>query len=242
VTDVLLSKFSINGAIPLTADNMKEMLEAVVAQMRREIRDAHAADPPALPSLISAPADARFHMWMWGARLHMVPEGWLLPSSPNVKDMWLLWHFGHVGDHIGPLRKLKEYDLNVTNFRAQKTLLSKTRKTMQGISQVMVDMQLVGRMGDVLTLTQEQSSTFFDRAIITYMNELRAGATHGRRRWMEMKIPTIYGLMLKSRKRRREEPGEREEEKERESEGDGEGNDGEEADSVAAALLSQLNG
>ena len=83
VTDVLLSKFSINGAIPLTADNMKEMLEAVVAQMRREIRDAHAADPPALPSLISAPADARFHMWMWGARLHMVPEGWLLPSSPT---------------------------------------------------------------------------------------------------------------------------------------------------------------
>ena len=241
VTDVLLSKFSINGAIPLTADNMKEMLEAVVAQMRREIRDVQAADAAALPSLIPAPSDSRFLVWTWGGRMHMVPQGWILPSSTNVKDTWLLWHFGHLADRVGPLRNLKKYDLNGTN--AQKTLWSKTRGTMSAIAQVMVDSLMVRSVEDVLTLSEGESSAFFDRAVVTFMNELKAGTTRGRARWMEMKIPTIYALMMKSRKRRRAEVEvEGEEEKEDEEDCAAGEDDESGAESHAATMLSQLHG
>jgi hypothetical protein len=241
VTDVLLSKFSINGAIPLTTDNMRQMLEGVVADMRREIRDVRAAESPALPTILSAPTDSRFHVWSWGGKMQMVPEGWVLPSSTNVKDTWLLWHFGHLADHIGPLRYLKKFNLNGTS--AQKTLLSKTRGTMKAIAQVMVDMQLVGCVKDVLTLGEGESSALFDRAVVTWMDELKAGATQGRARWMEMKIPTIYALVLKSRKRRRAEvevAGEEEKEEEDGSDREEDGRD--EGDAHAASLLSQLNG
>lgn len=255
VTNVMLSKFSINGAIPLTMDNMRDMLNAVVAQLRTEMRDLHAGDTTALPSLISPPAHSPFDTWSWGGRLHPVPQGWILPSAINVKDTWHLWHFGHRACRIGPLRGLKKFDLS---SGAQVTLWSKTRQTMQAIAQVMVDMQLVRTVKDVLVLSEADSSAFFDSAIVTWMNKLRAGTTQGRGRWMEMRIPTMYALMLKSRKRRREEgeaDARREEEKEeeegrtgeREEEGREEGKEEEregeeEEDSTAAALLSRLSG
>ena len=103
----------------------------------------------------------------------------------------------------------------------------------------------------------------FDRAIVGLMEQLKAGVTRGKARWMEMKAPTLYALLLKSRKRRRAEMEEEakegdEEVKEGEDEGQGgvegvteeederergveeEGGEGEGL-STAAALLSQLN-
>ena len=53
---------------------------------------------------------------------------------------------------------------------------------MKAIAQVMVDMQLVGCMKDVLTLGEGESSALFDRAVVTWMDELKAGATQGRAR------------------------------------------------------------
>ena len=254
LTDVMLSKFSINGANPITVDNMREMLSAVVAQMRGEMRTeiqglrvegAVAAEP----SLLSSSADPRFQLWMWGSRMHMVPEGWTLPSSINLKDTWHLWHFGHLAHRIGPLRNLRKFDLTTA---PQVTLWSKTKQTMSAIAQRMVDMEIVRTVQEVLTLGEAESSAFFDQAIVELMEQLKAGITHGRRRWMEMKIPTVYALLLKTRKRRREEQegeeensGEREgrEQREEEREGgiEGEGEREEEGESAAAALLSQLN-
>ena len=60
---------------------------------------------------------------------------------------------------------------------------------------------------------------------------------------MEMKIPTVYALMMKSRKRRRAEVEvEGEEEKEKEEDGDGGEDDGSGQESHAATMLSQLHG
>jgi hypothetical protein len=104
LTNVMLSKFSINGAIPLTMDNMREMLSAVVSQLRAEMREVLAVDSVAQSSLIPPSPSSRFETWNWKGRFHMVPPGWTLPSSINVKDMWHLWHFGHLADRIAPLR------------------------------------------------------------------------------------------------------------------------------------------
>ena len=84
---------------------------------------------------------------------------------------------------------------------------------MRAISQTMVDMQLVRTLQDVLTLSAEQSSSLFDRAIVELMNTVRTGSTHERRRWMEMSVSTLYALVLKHRNRRKRRRQEEEEEK-----------------------------
>ena len=242
-----VSKFTINGALPITVDNMKEMLSAAITQMRGEMRTelqelrvegAVATGSSHLPS-----SSARHGMWMWGERMHMVPQGWTLSSSINLKDTWLLWYFGHAADRIGPLRGLKKFDLI---SKRQVTLWSKTRQTMSAVAEMMVQMGMVGTVQEVLTLGETDSAAFFDRAIVRLMEQLKMGVTRGRARWMEMKAPTVYALLLKSRKRRRaeEEGGGREEGEEREGEDEGEReeDDGSEEESHAATMLSQLNG
>jgi hypothetical protein len=210
VTNVMLSKLSVNGAIPVTMDNMRDMLDTVITQLRAEIR-TQATDTQAMPPLIAPSIDSRFQLWAWGGKLHMVPEGWMFPST-NVKDTWNLWHFGHHADKIRPLRYLKKCDVGSA---AQVTVWSKTKGVMQAVSQVIVDMRLVRAMEDVLALNAGDSSTLFDQAIVVLMDKLRAESTRERRRWMEMSVPTLYALVLKDRsrrKRRREEEGVEQEE------------------------------
>ena len=131
----------------------------------------------------------------------MVPQGWVFPST-NIKDTWNLWHFGHLADKIRPLRCLKRMDLIGA---AQITLWSKTGGVMKAVSQVMVEMKLVEAVEDVLKLSPADSSTHFDRAIVQLMEQLRAGSTRERGRWLELSMPTLYALIRKARKRRREE-------------------------------------
>ena len=157
----------------------------------------------------------------------MVPQGWTVPSSISLKRTWLLWHFGHAADRIGPLRGLKKFDLASP---PQVTLWSKTVQTMSAVARDMVDMGLLGTMHGVLTFSEAESADFFDRAILVLTEQLKEGVTRGRSRWMEMKAPTLYALLLKSRKRRRDEveeernEGEMEEGgREREESGEGEG-------------------
>ena len=249
LTDAMLSKFTINGAIPITVDSMKDMLNTsfteLRGQMRAELQELRVEGAVAAGSSLLPFSNARWGMWMWGGRMHMVPQGWTLPSSISLKDTWLLWHFGHAADRIGPLRGLKKFDLASP---PQVTLWSKTGQTMSAVARVMVDMGLLGTMQGVLTLSEAESADSFDRAILVLMEQLKEGVTRGRSRWMEMKAPTVYALLLKSRKRRRDEveeerkEGEMEEAgREREESGEGEGEENGEGESAAAALLSQMN-
>ena len=221
LANVMLSKLTINGAVPITRDSMREMLDSVMTQMRAEIREAHsagtlsaAARPPS-----GEPSESPFKVWTWGEKLHMVPEDWQFPCT-NLKDTWNLWHFGHLTERIRPLLYLKKYDLNGSG---QVTRWSKAKRVMEEIGRVMVQMHLVRTMKDVRTLTAAESSQCFDRAIVQFMEQLRPGSTQGSGRWMDMAIATVYALVLRKRKRRREEHSE-----------------GEVDDAAAAEALSQM--
>ena len=203
-------------------DNMREMLATVGAQLRSEMREVRVDVEAHQPSIVPPSAESRFQVWTWGGRLHMVPEGWSLPSSLNLKDTWHLWPFGHLTARISPVRGLRKYDLSSASQTVQ---WSKTNQTMQAIAQVMVDERVAGSLQQVLTLSQADSTAYFDRAVVMWMKQLKGGMTRGNSRWMEMKVPTAYALMIKSRKRRREEAeaeagreGEEEEETEEEKE------------------------
>jgi hypothetical protein len=202
LVNVMLSKFSINGAIPVTLDDLKALLNNAVHQLRTELRDAlPSSHSPAQRSLSDPTLDPRFHLWSWGGRMHMVPQDWLFPST-SVKAMWNLWHFGHIGERIRPLRYLQKSDFKNAS---QITLWSKTRGVMTEIAHIMVEMKLVQSIEDVEKLSATESAEAFDKAIVQLMEQVRVGSTRGKRRWMEMAVPTLYALVGPTRKRRREE-------------------------------------
>ena len=207
LVNVMLSRFIVNGAIPVTMDDIKALLNNVLTQMRAEIRDAlpAATHTPASPESTDPLADPRFQLWMWRGKMHMVPEGWRFPST-DVKATWNLWHFGHVHERIRPLRYLKKADLINAS---QITVWSKCRSVMKAIATEMVEMKLVQSLEEVEKLSAVDSSAAFDRAIVQLMEKVKAGSTRGRGRWMEMSIPTLYDHVgkVRERKRKRQEEG-----------------------------------
>jgi hypothetical protein len=133
----------------------------------------------------------------------MVPEGWRFPST-DVKATWNLRHFGHVHERIRPLRHLKKADLMNSS---QISVWSKCRGVKKAIVEEMVDRELVHSVEEVEKLTTIDSAAAFDRAIVQLIERVKAGATRGRGRWMEMSIPTMddYLGSVRNRKRKREE-------------------------------------
>ena len=207
LASVMLSRFSINGAIPVTLDDIKSLLNNAVNQMRAELRDAipTATPPSSSPNALADPTtDPRFQLWQWGGALHMVPEGWKLPVA-DVKATWHLWQYGHVEARIRPLRNLKKADLQ---GGGQISLWSKTNGVMTAVAEVMVEMKVVEAVGEVRRLSAEESSAAFDTAIVQLMERVREGSTRTRGRWMEMSIGTLYNHLKGvrgQRKRKRDE-------------------------------------
>ena len=203
---VLMNRFSINGALPVTLDDIQRMLGTVITQMRAELRDALpiATSQPTAPSTpLETDADSRFQLWMWKGALHMVPEGWQFPST-NVKATWHLWHFGHVQDRVRPLRRLKKADMQGS---ANHTLWSKTNGVMRRIADEMVTMEMVHTAEEVTRWSADESAVAFDGAIVQLMEKLKAGSTQRRGRWTEMSVATLYKHLKgerDSKKRRRE--------------------------------------
>jgi hypothetical protein len=142
--------------------------------------------------------------------MHMVPQGWVFPSI-DAKATWNLWHFGHVGDHIRPLRYLKKWDLK---DNTQATVWSKAAQVMKLIAQVILEMNLVQSIEEVEKLSAADSSEAFDKAIVQLMEQAREGSTLGKRRWMEMVVPTMYAVVAPLRKKRRQEQREQREQRE----------------------------
>ena len=205
LVNVLLSKFSINGALPVTLSDLKAVLQEAVAVMRTELRQAL---PPTSSRAPAAPLhpdhDLRFDTWHWAEHFHPVPEGWVFPSI-DAKAMWNLWHFGHVGDRIRPLRHLVMMDIKEEHVPTW----SKASQVMRLIAEVMVEMGMVQSMRDVEKLSAADSAEAFDRAIVRVMELAKEGSTRGKRRWMEMVVSTMYTLTGPLRKKRKQERKER---------------------------------
>lgn len=210
LADVLLSKFSINGAIPVTADDMKALLN----QMESRLRTAQPSPLLAAAPLVDPAVDSRFHLWPWpDGSMRMVQPGWRFPSA-DLKATWNVWHYGNAGKHVRPLRHLQKADL----IESQVPLWSKTAGVMKLIAATMVEMKEAQSAREVERLPQDVSAQAFDRAIVRLMEQVRAGSTSSNRRWTEISVATLYGLVKPIRKRKREEEKKEREERKKQRE------------------------
>ena len=108
----ILNTFQVNGAIPVTADNLKVMFDDFKSEIRSSFNQSVSGQ-----AIVTASTRTTFQ---WNGRQHPVPEGYQFPSM-HVAQLWDMWF---VGGCYGPLRELKSHDLNCKN---NVTRLSKAR-------------------------------------------------------------------------------------------------------------------
>jgi hypothetical protein len=222
LTEVILSKFSVNGALPVTREDITGIRVGMKEDLSRMIHEAIASIPRVGPnsneinssSIASAVNSTEFDVWNWGGIFHMIPEGWTLPRC-HVKELWNCWNFGHSNDRIQPYRRLKPLDLVGKDEKetvALRVQLSRTRTVMEEIEKI-AKKSIITPMSD---LNRDEAMEVFDQAFEILASELRLNNRCG-----EMGIGTIYNAILKKRtnqNKRKRKRGEREEEEREEKE------------------------
>jgi hypothetical protein len=134
VSECILSNFDINGALPLTRQDVKALMESLEARILLALKDTstHPYQQPSMPSQQNAIACEPGNMsWTWGGRIHMVPEGFRFPhQNIHVKALWDLWWFGNKAQRIAPYRLLKSFDFVAS---ADKNYFSKAKNVVQAL-------------------------------------------------------------------------------------------------------------
>jgi hypothetical protein len=142
-------------------------------------------------SSVNPTSPPQFEFFTWGlpgkqAKLHMVPQGWILPTT-NISNIWNLWWFGHLEDKIQPYRFLKADDLANS---AQISQFSKLKKVMNSIDLIAHDKQYIEQGKLFSELNKEQCNEIFKQAFGELTKQLYPTETNTRSG--ELSIATIY--------------------------------------------------
>lgn len=120
VKESMLQNFQISGAVPIT----KDQVEALINELRADIRDMRSISVPAPTQCRNESEIAQeFQHYCWGGHFHPVPEGFRFPKC-CVKQIWDLWWGGHIAMRIGPYSMIRSNDL----LRPDRPFLSKAKK------------------------------------------------------------------------------------------------------------------
>jgi hypothetical protein len=204
LTDTLLTKFNVAGAIPVTMDDMKRMMNDVLNEVRQMHHVDKAVSASTSPSSTSS-AVSGYASFEWGERIHPVPNNFILPTI-NIKDIWNLYWNGNKDLNWQPYRFLRGFDVSPK----QEGQLAKTKKLMGYIVEFARKNKLIEEGTKIDELTKENSSTLFDRSFGGLLDEVYGKDSIDAGRKGEASVATIYQRIL-DHKRKQEEEKEREE-------------------------------
>jgi hypothetical protein len=172
VSAEILRKCVVNGAVPVTTEDLERMRSNIVSEMNTALqnsvsemyrvsssvvaglRRSHALYPGASLTNSSSVME-RFTLFAWSnavaegdnqqaqLELHRAPKDFSFPRK-NIKHIWILWFFGDLKNKVSPYRLFTSSDLS------KQELPQKTRT-----KQVM---NCLERLGIVATLEKEASS------------------------------------------------------------------------------------
>ncbi|KDO30642.1 hypothetical protein SPRG_04543 [Saprolegnia parasitica CBS 223.65] len=131
----------------------------------------------------------------WGGRSHPVPADFVLPPC-TVHRLWCMWYEGIPASGIGPLRKLRSFDLTKLSDRSK---LSKARKVIETV------VLAAGHSHETNVASmapKARAAVFklgFRRTATNLRKRLVPRFEWGARRIDEMRYVTFYDLVLKSK-------------------------------------------
>ncbi len=205
---MLLSRFRIDGVMPVTMSDIASAAAATNQLIRDEIaslRQSFLQPQPGAGTLVSAHqvvhhnstsndddmVDSVGERFYWSGKWHMVPVEFSFPKC-TVKNMWFRWHLGQLSCKIGPFRKLwKDYRTDIPT--SVRYLVDKAAKVMLLIEKVARDPQ----HGSVLQASQPIDSIncgyVFDKVYPIILAKLYPNAARdGSFRANDLKYTTLY--------------------------------------------------
>ena len=203
LTDTMMSKFVINGGVPVTVDDMKQFMVKMIEEMKAISNNQQPVGATSVGDRnVVSDSNPLFNWYCWGEKMHMVPENWVLPTT-NVKDIWNLWWFGHLDDKIQPYRRLKAMDFSKPKHVVQ---LTKTRGVMKAIEQMAREKNYIIAEKKIEGLSKQDNIRLFDLSYTDLLKKLFPVNEAGR--IGEASISTLYDHInpkKRGRKRSREE-------------------------------------
>jgi hypothetical protein len=200
VTNEILLRVQIDGAHPLTREEVQGMLTTVTSTIIERVdsiigRTADAAPPPTDAVAVNVSgADATFDSWLWAhpndkgqPKYHPCPQAFRFPST-SLKDLWILWHFGNSCERIRPYRFLSCNDL--FDFSKDKQKLTKCKQLMMELTSIATENSLLPAAKSMHKLTLPESATVFDGAFEILLARIYEGSIQSRKG--EQSVNTLY--------------------------------------------------
>lgn len=133
VTREVLDHCQVNGAVPISAQQIETMMSDLRQQVISEIKQTTARGNDISSETYNGSLGAgdcipnEFRTWVWGGKIQMVPHDFRFPHC-NVRTMWDLYWGGRKCDKIRPYRYLRSFNFLNRSDRARWSKASSVMK------------------------------------------------------------------------------------------------------------------
>lgn len=199
VATTILNQFSVNGAIPITADQVNSMLQMnsnqIVSRIREELvsmvepntdlnnnrqgndnnnNESLYIGPEVADQTLDEVIQSWYKSWNWGGRMHVpINKDFKMPRGNNLM-MWNLWLFGDKSRGIRPFRLIKSMFFNIRNER---TMFSKGGKVAKTLIDIAIKHNIMpgATVKDIHSINPTDSGTIFQRCFEKLLELLSEG-------------------------------------------------------------------
>jgi hypothetical protein len=204
LSDHLLSHFQINGAVPITHEDLKSTETTIMDALKELItktftnENTHEVGSPRAVE----DAQAKFNVWYWSGAYHMVPEGFRFPSrNVHVKILWDLWWSGNRAENIGPYKNLASRDVADEN---DKTYLSRARRVVTAVVEEAERLNITTEQS-IRKMNERERDKVFETAFYSLLTRLYPPGTTAedldKKRVGDLSYLSIYPSIPKRQKR-----------------------------------------
>jgi hypothetical protein len=191
LTETLMAKFLINGAVPISREDLKNCLGDFSKILEERFKQSETTILTVVNNGIENNGGSVGEMFQWGGRLHGVPENWEMPSV-DCKLLWRLWNFGI--DKISPLKFLHKFDFKTHREQQQYFKCSKVMKT---VDEMAKKLKLYPENKPTKELTVDEMNGIFDLAFTELMCQIKGRKIDMSSRCGESAYGTMNNKILK---------------------------------------------
>ena len=196
-----------NGAVPITAQQVDGMLVQLKEALVSELRHMTAVrQQPEVPTnaVGESPVDpASEQLYHWGGRYHFFPSTFNFPKG-NVKLLWDLWWIGQPSDSIAPYKKLRSYDLKLSD----RTNWSKCTYVITTLVEDAIRLGEIESAKDVESMRPSRRDSLFSAVFMNMCKDVFNEddvEKLDRRRVGELSYSRMYDVIKSKHKRKRQE-------------------------------------